>query len=191
LRRRSSSRKRPLPRTLADAAVFLVLLSMLLLAARQGGWLSPESGQFTAVDGDSLRKGESEYRLHAIDAPELHQVCQNGSGRDYHCGREAQGALRRLVTGKPLDCLIHETDRYGRLVASCSAGDTDINNEMVRLGWALAYRRHGLGHIAAEAEARKARRGIWQGRFENPEDWRAAHRDGLVRGGMTEDAAPD
>ena len=32
-----------------------------------------------------------------------------------------------------------ETDRYGRFVATCSAGETDINREMVRLGWALAW----------------------------------------------------
>lgn len=183
-------RKRPLLRTLADAMVFIMLLVMVALAARQGGWLVPESGAFTAVDGDSLRKSTSEYRLHAIDAPELHQDCQNRAGRSYPCGREAHEALRRLIAGKTLACSIIETDRYQRLVAACAAGKTDINNEMVRLGWAMAYRKHGLDHIAAEAQARAARRGIWQGRFENPEDWRAEHR-GPMRGGMDDGNTPD
>lgn len=155
--------------------VFIMLLVLVALAARQGGWLAPESGAFTAVDGDSLRKGASEYRLHAIDAPELHQDCENRKGRSYSCGREAREALRRLIAGKMLDCNILETDRYHRFVAVCAAGETDINNEMVRLGWAMAYRKHGLDHIAAEAEAKAARRGIWQGPFEDPEDWRADH----------------
>ncbi len=171
--------------------VFIVLLAMLALGARQAGWLAPESGAFTAVDGDSLRKGESEYRLHAIDAPELHQECQDGAGRGYPCGRQARDALRRLVSGKTLDCRIIETDRYERLVAACSAGGIDINNEMVRRGWAIAYRKHGLDHIAAEAEARAARRGIWQGRFDDPEDWRAEHRNRLVQGSMENSIPPD
>lgn len=182
-------RARPgsLLRTLADAAVFLSLLAMVLLALQKAGWLMPEEGQFTAIDGDSLRKGESEYRLHAIDAPELHQTCTSSSGSQYPCGREAQKALRNLVSGQTLSCRIVETDRYGRLVATCEAQGLDINEELVRQGWAIAYRAHGMDYAAAELEARKARRGIWQGRFQTPEDWRAEHRDKIVRGSVAGD----
>ena len=66
-------RGRSLLRTLADTMVFVVLLVLVLAAARQAGVFAPESGRFTAIDGDSLRKGTAEYRLHAIDAPELDQ----------------------------------------------------------------------------------------------------------------------
>ena len=189
--KRQASRKRPLLRTLADGMVFVLLLVMVVLAARQGDWLSPESGQFTAVDGDSLRKGSDEFRLHAIDAPELHQDCQDHTGRSYACGREALEALRRLIRGRTLDCSVRETDRYGRLIATCSAGDTEINREMVRLGWALAYRRHGALYVRAEEDARRERRGIWQGDFKNPEEWRAEHRNRLVRGGFDDSGPPD
>jgi endonuclease YncB( thermonuclease family) len=171
--------------------IFALLLIMVLVAARQAGWLLPEKGRFTAIDGDSLRRGESEYRLGAIDAPELHQSCLNASGHSYACGREAQKALRRLVSGKNLECRISDTDRYGRLVATCFAEDADINGEMVRLGWAVAYRRHGLDYVRAEEEARRNRRGIWQGQFETPQDWRESHRNSLRRGGMAETSAPD
>jgi endonuclease YncB( thermonuclease family) len=182
-----STRPRPVLRSLADAAVFMALLAMIVFAMRQAGWLSPEQGRFIAIDGDSLRKGEREYRLHAIDAPELHQTCTSSSGTSYPCGREAQTALRGLIAGKTLACSSLETDRYGRLVATCTAGQININNEMVRLGWAIAYRSHGLEYVGAEAEARKARRGIWQGHFDKPEDWRVQHRNGLVQGGMADE----
>lgn len=182
------SRPRSLLRSLTDAAVFLALLAMVLLALRQMGWLMPDQGQFIAVDGDSLRKGESEYRLHAIDAPELHQSCASASGADYPCGREAREALRRLVSGHNFTCRSLETDRYGRQIATCTANGLDINAEMVRLGWAIAYRRHGLDYVAAEAEAKAARHGVWQGRFQQPEDWRAQHRNHTVQGGMSGEA---
>ena len=167
---------RSLLRSLLDGGVFVVVLAMVLFTVRQAGWLDTQSGDFIAVDGDSLRQGTQDYRLHAIDAPELHQLCEDGSGAKYPCGRQAQGALRRLVSTGPVACRVIETDRYGRLVAVCRAGNTDINDAMVRQGWALAYRQHGREYIGAEAEAKASRRGIWQGRFEKPEDWRADHR---------------
>ncbi len=175
---------RPLLRTLADGTIFLLLLVMVMLAARQAGYFAPETGRFEAIDGDSLRKDGKEYRLHAIDAPELRQTCTNAAGRSYACGIEAQKALRRLARSGPLDCRIIESDRYGRLVADCVHGSENINREMVRQGWAIAYRRHGLAYVAAEEEARTAARGLWQGSFERPEDWRARHRDGLARGAL-------
>ena len=90
-------RGRSLLRTLADTMVFVVLLVLVLAAARQAGVFEPESGRFTAIDGDSLRKGTVEYRLHAIDAPELHQSCETASARTYACGHEARLDGMRMV----------------------------------------------------------------------------------------------
>ncbi|WP_373502722.1 thermonuclease family protein [Aestuariivirga sp.] len=188
---RSWQRGRTLLRNVKNVLVLMAVLAMAALAARQAGWLAPESGTFTAIDGDSLRKGAQEFRLHAIDAPELHQTCTSSAGRDYPCGREARDALRKLVKNKPLDCRIIETDRYGRLVAQCRAETLDINGELVRLGWAIAYRQHGRDYVDEEAEAKEARHGIWQGAFDIPEAWRRTHRDSLVRGGLSGESPPD
>ncbi|MFN4143808.1 thermonuclease family protein [Aestuariivirga sp.] len=178
--------RRPLPRRLGGAVAFVLMLVLLLAGAREAGWLMPASGRFTAVDGDSLRRDGQDYRLHAIDAPELDQHCKRATGEDYACGREARQALRGLTEARTLDCRILETDRYGRLVAECLAGDLSINREMVRMGWALAYRRHSRQHAEAESQAREARRGLWQGRFERPESWRQRHRQQArpLRSGM-------
>lgn len=164
--------------------MFLALVVLVSLAAGKTGWLSSETGRFTAIDGDSLRKGEQEYRLHGIDAPELHQDCTGPDDRAFPCGRAARDHLRSLVRSQALACDILETDRYGRLVAECQAGEVDINREMVRSGWAIAYRRHGTAYADAEASARDARRGIWQGEFETPERWRERHRNGIVQGAI-------
>lgn len=192
---RKPARGRPAWRSLLDGAVVLAIAAVALVAAREAGVLpdfgETETGRFTAIDGDSLRKGAQEYRLHAIDAPELHQTCQRADGRDYACGREARQQLAQLTGAGPVSCRVLETDRYQRLVAECRAGGVSLNDAMVRAGWALAYRRHGQDHAAAEAEARKARRGLWQGRFETPEDWRNAHRDALKRSSLIGEVMAD
>ena len=176
-------------RALSRLAFTLALLAAILLALRQLGLLQPDTGRFTAIDGDSLRRGDIEVRLHGIDAPELHQDCVAGDGRSYPCGREARSALARLVAGQDLTCTVTETDRYGRDVATCRAGDVDINAAMVRSGWAVAYRRHGTAYLAEERAAKAAGRGLWQGPFEEPEAWRNRNRDSLSRGSMTGDRA--
>ena len=164
----------------------LLLLAAITFAARQWGLLPDETGTFTAVDGDSLRKDGKDYRLHAIDAPELFQTCRKADGSSYDCGREARDALRRMIRNATVTCRVLDTDRYGRAVSDCSAGGVNLNGAMVRAGWAIAYTRHGQDYVEAEQEARVARRGLWQGSFEPPEAWRNANRQGLT-GASSED----
>lgn len=176
--------QRPFYKGLIDGLVFVIFLALVVGSLLKTGVLRPETGRYVAIDGDSLRKDGSELRLHGIDAPELHQNCSNRMGGDYPCGREAQRALARLIGRAELKCLIHETDRYERGVATCSAKAMDINAEIVRSGWAVAYRQHSSRYTDEEAEARKAKRGIWQGDFETPQDWRDAHRGSLIGAAM-------
>ncbi|MBC8036717.1 MAG: thermonuclease family protein, partial [Rhizobiales bacterium] len=130
--------------------------------------------------GDSLRQGGQDFRLHGIDAVELHQSCVK-NGRQYPCGQEAKRALSQLVRGKTLACDTLDGDRYGRGVVHCSVGSLDINAEMVRLGWAIAYTRHSEAYLDEEANARRNRRGLWQGTFERPNKWRERNRNSLMR----------
>jgi len=66
-------------------------------------------------------------------------------------------------------------DRYSRVLAVCYLVREDLGRWIVRQGWALAFRRYSLDYVDTEGEAREAKRGIWQGKFEPPTDWRAAH----------------
>jgi len=47
-------------------------------------------------------------------------------------------------------------------------GDTNLNAEIVRQGWAVAYRRYSEDYVEAENEARMNKRGMWAGEFEMP-----------------------
>jgi endonuclease YncB( thermonuclease family) len=87
----------------------------------------------------------------------------------------ALAAFEALTAVVTLRCEAVERDAYGRLVAKCfSPSGIDIGRRLVAAGWALAYRRYSMDYVDAEDEARKARRGMWRGRFEKPWAWRAS-----------------
>ncbi|PCJ60346.1 MAG: hypothetical protein COA65_03715 [Rhodospirillaceae bacterium] len=60
------------------------------------------------------------------------------------------------------------------MIATCFAGSINLNAEMVRRGWALAYRRYSKDYVVEEIEAQEAKLGIWAGDFELPWKWRRA-----------------
>ena len=181
---------RPFYRSVLDGLVFLAVLIAVLGAMKQFGMIDLGAGSHEVIDGDSLRRGSTDIRLHGIDAPEYRQTCRDKHGAEYACGKQAANALRSLVREGEVSCASIETDRYGRAVAVCRRGNVEINGEMVRLGWAVAYSRHSLSYLRLEAEARRARRGIWAGRFEPPEDYRARMQR-LVQGNLGEADLPD
>ncbi len=175
---------RPFYRSVIDAIVFLAVLTIVLALTRQFGVIDLSPGSVQVIDGDSLRKDDVDIRLYGIDAPEYRQSCRDKHEAEYSCGQQSVNALRGLVKGREVSCSSIETDRYGRAVAICKIGSLDINGEMVRLGWAVAYSQHSLSYVRAEAEAKREKRGIWAGAFEKPEDYRARQR--LVRGDLGE-----
>ncbi|MGE3874911.1 MAG: thermonuclease family protein [Parvibaculaceae bacterium] len=170
---------RPLWRSLLDIAVFAASAALILLAVRIFNQVTVTPGNADVIDGDSFRLGKDEIRLNGIDAPEYRQTCRDETGRDWNCGKEAARVLRDLVAGRTVACSGLDADRYGRLVSRCTAGDLVLNAEMVRLGWAVAYTRHALLYVKEEEEARRAKRGIWRGTFDLPEDWRQIHRSDM------------
>jgi len=77
---------------------------------------------------------------------------------------------RRLVDGKRvrLELDVQSRDRYGRLLAYVWLGDTMINAELVRLGYAQVMTvppnvRHQALFVQLQRDARAARRGLWAG----------------------------
>lgn len=179
IRYRRRATPRPFRKTLADALIFLAAAAMVLLMVRQFSRVMVAPGMVEVIDGDSMRRGEDEIRLNGIDAPEYQQSCRDKDGKDWACGKESAGALRKLTGNADITCDGIETDRYKRIVADCTSGAISLNAEMVRLGWAIAYKRHSLKYMAQENEARRAKRGIWRGTFDDPETWREEHRPAL------------
>lgn len=177
--RRPSLLTRAIWRRRLRVAAATLLLAGLTLAAWFWQPVPMASVPFVQViDGDSLAVRSDDarltIRLSGVDAVEYRQLCTR-AGKDWPCGWHARSALERLAEGGPLLCALSAKDRYGRTLATCRTAPVpnglDLGGEMVRLGWAVAI---GDSYIAEEWEARVARRGIWQGGFATPADWRAA-----------------
>lgn len=134
--------------------------------------LLPTRAPADVIDGDTLRDAGARVRLYGIDAPELAQSCQRDM-REWPCGAAAASALRTRIGRRAVTCNDRGADRYGRRLAVCTVGVTDLGAWMVRRGWAVAI---GPTYRAQEAVALHHRRGIWAGSFMHPAQWRAAQR---------------
>ncbi len=168
-------------RSFASKAEAVLALGDKLPPLRPGSTVPPATtpsivtGRATIVDGDTLDIGGKRIRLYGIDAPESRQNCQTES-LSYRCGQDATAALADKIGQRPVTCHRKDVDRYGRIVAVCWIGAEDLNAWMVWQGWAVAYRRFSTDYVLHEDTARKARRGLWQGEFQMPWDWRLARR---------------
>jgi len=129
------------------------------------------TGTVSATDGDSLLFGSRRVRLAGIDAPELDQACVTNA-TSWKCGEQAKQQLERLVSGQRVDCQITGTDQYGRSLAKCSTEFLQLNEAIVELGWAVAYRDYSDDYVPAEERAKLRKAGIWNSVFTMP----SAHR---------------
>mgnify|MGYP002622540439 CR=1 FL=1 len=121
------------------------------------------------VDGDTLLLvGGERVRLIGIDTPE--SVKPDTPPEPF--GREASAFTKKLAEGQEvrLEFDRHREDQYGRTLAFVYIGELLLNEEIVRQGYSRAETRFHFRSdfqkrfLAAEREARDARRGIWSGR---------------------------
>ncbi|QTR49249.1 thermonuclease family protein [Candidatus Thiothrix anitrata] len=130
------------------------------------------------ADGDSLtvlasNKESFKIRLQGIDAPE------RGQAFGKHCKEQ----LNQLANGKAVQVEAYKQDKYGRIIAKISVGNSDLALTLLRQGCAWHYTayakeqspRDNKTYAKAEKQARTAQKGLWQD--ENPiAPWDYRHR---------------
>jgi endonuclease YncB( thermonuclease family) len=133
-------------------------------------------------DGDTLVVGTKTFRLAGIDAPEYHQLCKDAQGKEWPCGKAARSQLDAYVQSGSIVCEPRAEDKYGRKVAKCaSATVPDLAEAMVQSGLAISPAERGTAAYGdAETSAKAAKRGIWQGSFDVPSDYRVLHPRGIT-----------
>lgn len=163
----SLRRKRTRLTTVIVLLAAAALLYRLTAPARsRWGTSAPTPSSFTAlctrvIDGDTIELASGEHvRYIGIDTPEMRPV--------EAWAEAATEANRKLVEGKTVRVVpgVQERDRYGRLLAYVWVDDVFVNEELVRQGYARVATyppnvRYQERFLAAEREARRARRGLW------------------------------
>jgi micrococcal nuclease len=121
------------------------------------------------VDGDTiyvqLADRVEKIRYIGVNTPEIHHPIK----KEEPGGREAAAMNRRLVGGRHvrLELDVRSRDQYGRLLAYVWLGDTMVNAELVRRGYAQVMTvppnvRYQDLFVKLQREARDAGRGLWR-----------------------------
>jgi endonuclease YncB( thermonuclease family) len=127
------------------------------------------TGRVRVIDAHTLEFTDGTRILLHVVAPELGQTGLIGESV-YPCGKEAAEFLRKLIGDQPVMCFLVEAqdDKWIGY-----AGDTNLGHALVINGWGLAH--HSSLH-PAEITAREKQRGMWRGKFLDPDDWRTGKR---------------
>lgn len=129
-------------------------------------------GVARVINGDTLEMNGHYFKIYAIDAPEANQTCSDAKGRPYYCGKEAANWLKSWISGYEIECHVLQRDKRGNMVGTCALGQYDIGAALVNAGWAVAYTKVSSVYEPYERQAQQNGRGLWQGQFYKPWDWR-------------------
>ena len=138
------------------------------------------SGNAQIIDGDTIKINSKKIRLHGIDAPEFNQKCKKPYltiifftfTKDYPCGKISTQKLQKKINNKVITCKILDIDRYKRLIGECYKRNLNLNSWLVSNGYAVAYRKYSKKYISNEINAKNEKKGLWQGKFEMPWEFR-------------------
>lgn len=108
-------------------------------------------------------------RLVSIDSPEKKQPFS----------KRAKQFLSQLIFGKKVNVYYHKKDRYGRVLGEVYVGNINVNEAMLKAGYAWHFKKYSKDkHLAVlEDQARKQKRGLWADPNPiAPWDWRKRKR---------------
>jgi endonuclease YncB( thermonuclease family) len=140
-------------------AALVLFLSGLTMALP--GYTQDEISSFAFVQDDaSLKVDGYLIYLYGIYVPPTGHTCYSFI-RPSPCGSRAALALDFRISGDFVHCLPRVSNPDGSLVASCSAGNEDLSEWMLRHGWAVALPDAPFPYQAQERIARSQGIGIW------------------------------
>ncbi len=160
--------------TICWSAVILILATGAMAAAARAAEAELR-GTPRVIAGDLIELQGQRLRLDGIDAPEPGQRCAFGN-RLYDCGEVARTALLDLTAGTEVRCRQLGPGPAGSKLARCTAAGYDLSEGMVYTGWALTQPAAGERYGAVQEQARRAKHGLWRGRFVAPWEWSAGKR---------------
>ncbi len=125
-------------------------------------------GDGTVLSGNEIQVGTKIVRLFGISAPGLQDLCEINEAK-MKCGIVAWAELIKLADGQQISCDAEElpagvappkSDKPF-VFGTCYIGETDLNEAMVRSGWAKAVVPQTDRYEVDESDAKESRRGLW------------------------------
>jgi micrococcal nuclease len=157
-----------------DNVIIKTIISIIFVVVFSTKAYAEECQVYKISDGDTIKAtcgGQNvRVRLYGIDTPETAQ----------RYGLEATQYTKQAVLGKTVDIRVIDTDRYGRSVAMVMQDDLNLNEMLVRNGYAWVYGRYCKESFCSdfknqEKQARQQRIGLWSdNRPTAPWDYRRA-----------------
>lgn len=157
-----------------------VVVALLILVGRAQA--TDITGIPKIQSGNLVTIGDSHVRLAGIAAPNLQQLCLEATGAHWACGARARDELVRHAGKQTWTCRALGRDRHHHTLAKCSVGGEDIQQWMVRNGWALAFDRQGQAYDRDQKAAQAAKAGMWRSAFIAPWDWRIRKKNAHILG---------
>ena len=147
-----------LERSIFALSLFLIFVAVTLKSSPAN---SEEVSGFASVQsGNQILIGKRVVRLFGIRAPQRDDICQIGE-QHMKCGVVAWSELIRLAGGWHVSCDIELKAKDGTDYATCYIGERDVNETMVRSGWAKAMRKQTKRYVVDEDDAKNFNRGHW------------------------------
>ena len=159
---------------------YIVLLAAFMALATtasahditEEGRIEFRDGEIEIVDGDTVWIGIHQIRLHGIDTVETDQQCTRDNV-NVGCHELTLNALREFTSAPDFHCDGHigkdekpKTNR-GRYVATCYAGDVEVNRAMVESGWAFAANTAEARELYGSAQANAENAGLGLHAFDD------------------------
>tara|TARA_B100000965_G_scaffold138253_1_gene115111 strand:+ start:19 stop:495 length:477 start_codon:yes stop_codon:yes gene_type:complete len=154
----------------------ILILSIILLFFSNFVLAKTINGKPRIIDGDTIHIKSNKIRLHGIDAPETKQTCKIND-EVWFCGKQSTKELKNLINKQEVKCITNDVDIYNRFVAICYVNEININQWMVKSGWAIAYRYYSTDYIIEEKYARDNELGIWKSEFLKPYAYRKQNKN--------------
>jgi len=171
--------------------IFILLLSLFFSTCAFSSSLRIKVTK--VIDGDTVKLENGQFlRYIGIDTPEI-EIKKNSQFvyQPQLFSLPAKEFNKKLVEGKlvRIEFDVEKVDSYGRLLGYCFVGDTFVNAELLKKGYAILYTRppnikYVDLFVKLQKEAREKKKGIWGALkpISSDEAYKFIHQIKTVRG---------
>jgi endonuclease YncB( thermonuclease family) len=131
------------------------------------------TGPAEAIKPYSFTLDDYEVFLLGVDSVETKQTC-TVSGKLWECWAAAQRQLATILSEGDVTCdskVVAAAPK--RMIALCTVNGEDIGQRYVGAGFGVTIPAETTRYEDAQATARDAHAGLWQGTFSPPSIWRS------------------